>query len=57
MTTRPSAPARFCVVVPREDGSFEAFCIACHWLRERKTKAQAERAAARHECPRPREGS
>lgn len=48
-------PVRMCVAVPMEDGSYQAFCIACKWLRPAKTKAAAERKALRHSCPRPRD--
>lgn len=52
MSTSKSAPARFVIVVPREDGSYEAFCIACHWQRNRKTREAATRSGGHHECPR-----
>jgi hypothetical protein len=44
-------PIRMCVVVPREDGRHQAFCIACHWTgRPMATQAAAERQARRHSC-------
>lgn len=50
-------PTRMCVVVPMEDGTYQPYCIACHW-QPRKTlrsKTAAEAKARQHCCPRSKE--
>lgn len=44
-------PVRMCVVVPLDNGNWQAYCIACKWEpNDQRSKAAAERQARRHTC-------
>jgi len=44
-------PVRMCIVVPLDDGTYEAYCIACHWQgRPKPSRRSAESQARRHTC-------
>lgn len=40
-----------CVVIPLDNGKFQAYCIACHWSSPPKhLDYSAANAALRHDC-------
>lgn len=46
-------PVRMCVVVPLENGTYEAYCIACGWHGvPKKAERSAENLARHHTCRR-----
>lgn len=51
MNASQQLPVRMCIVVPLDDGTYEPYCIACHWSgRPKRTRRMAENQARHHTC-------